>query len=172
MRHDGWAMTSLFLIATAACGPGGKGSDSSTTATVDQDRAGINQTRSAYVAAWNGADADQMANLYTPDALVLYPNQPAVVGRSAILVYFKAFFAEFTQEDFELISEEIEIVGPWAFDRGTYRWRGVPRPGGDPVSDHGKYLVILQRQPDGSWKVARDMDNSDRPLAQTARGAA
>ena len=81
-------------------------------------------------------------------------------------------FAEFTQEDFELISEEIEIVGPWAFDRGTYRWRGVPRPGGDPVSDHGKYLVILQRQPDGSWKVARDMDNSDRPLAQTARGAA
>src|SRR6185295_1629548 len=120
---------------------------------VDQDRAGINQTRSAYVAAWNGADADQMANLYTPDALVLYPNQPAVVGRSAILVYFKAFFAEFTQEDFELTSEEIEIVGPWAFDRG-------------------KYLVILRRQPDGSWKVARDMDNSDRPLAQTARGAA
>jgi len=172
MRHNGWALASLLLIATAACKPGGRGSESSTTATVEQDRAGINKTRSAYVSAWKGTDADQMANLYTHDALVLYPNQPAVVGRSAILVYFKAFFAEFTQEDFELTSEEIEVAGQWAFDRGTYRWRGVPRAGGDPVSDHGKYLVVLQRQPDGSWKVARDMDNSDRPLAQTARGAA
>jgi ketosteroid isomerase-like protein len=58
-----------------------------------------------------------------------------------------------------------------AFDRGTYRWKAVPRSGGDAIEDHGKYPVILQRQPGGSWKVARDMDNSDRPLAQSARGA-
>jgi ketosteroid isomerase-like protein len=34
---------------------------------------------------------------------------------------------------------------------------------GASVEDHGKYLVILKRQSDGSWKMARDMDNSDRP---------
>ena len=116
-------------------------------------------------------DAEALARLYADDALVLYPNQPAVSGRAAILGYFTAFFREFTQSDFELTSEEIEVAGSWAFDRGTYRWKGVPRAGGDPVEDHGKYLVILQRQTDGSWKVFRDMDNSDKPLTQATRGA-
>lgn len=140
-------------------------------ATPAQDRAAIDSVRNQYAAAWRTGNAEQLASLYAPDALVLYPNQPRVVGRTAILAYFKAFFDEFGQDLFELTSEEIQVAGSWAFDRGTVRWRGVPRAGGNPVEDIGKYLVILQRQPDGSWKVARDMDNSDRPLAQNTRGA-
>jgi ketosteroid isomerase-like protein len=35
------------------------------------------------------------------------------------------------------------------------------RPQPDPIDDQGKYLVIFQRQADGSWRVARDMDNSN-----------
>jgi uncharacterized protein (TIGR02246 family) len=171
MNRQGWATASLLIVATAACEPGRRSADTSAAATTEQDRAGINKTRNEYVAAWKAGDADQLANLYTADALVLYPNQPAVVGRSAILAYFKASFAELAPEDFELTSAEIEIAGPWAFDRGTYRWKAVTRASGDPMADDGKYLVLLQRQSDGSWKVARDMDNSDRPLAETARGA-
>lgn len=138
---------------------------------VEQAKVGINRTRNEYVAAWKAANAEQIVDLYTANAFVLYPNQPAVAGRSAIRDYFKSFFAEFAPEDFELTSAEAEVVGPWAFDRGTYRFRAVPRAGGDAIADYGKYLVILQRQPDGSWRVARDMDNRDRPLAQSARGA-
>ncbi len=170
MNFHAWAAASLLIVATAACEPGSRSARTSTTATTEQDRAGINKTRNDYVSAWKAANADQLTSLYTSDALVLYPNQPAVVGRSAILAYFKASFAELAPEDFELTSAEIEVVGSWAFDRGMYRWKAAPRVGGEPISDHGKYLVILQRQPDGSWKVARDMDNSDRPLAQTAGG--
>ena len=170
MRHHRWAAAGLVIIATAACEPAGS-TKPVAGAAVEQDRAGINKTRSEYVSAWKAANADQIANLYTNDALVLYPNQPSVEGRGAIHAYFASFFAEFAQQGFELTSSEIEVVGPWAFDRGTYRWRAVPRAGGDPIEDHGKYLVILQRQTDGSWKVARDMDNSDRPLTQSARGA-
>lgn len=132
-------------------------------------REGIDQTRTAYVAAWKAANASALANLYTENALVLYPNQPAVTGRSAISDYFRGFFAEFPQNDFELTSAEIEIAGPWAFDRGAYRWRGVPRGGGAPAADSGKYLVILQRQASGEWKIARDMDNSDRATSQVTR---
>ena len=169
MSHR-WMPTALLMVAVAACGPGGTGDQSVAHVSDDQDRAGINKTRHDYVSAWKAADTDQLVNLYTTDALVLYPNQPAVAARSAITAYFKSFFAEFTQEDFELTSTEIEVVGPWAFDRGEYRWKGIPRAGGQAIEDHGKYLVILQRQPDGSWRVARDMDNSDRPLTQTTRG--
>lgn len=140
------------------------------TATAQSDPSGIDKTRNAYVAAWNAADASKVADLYTDDAIVLYPDQPAVTGRKAILGYFKEFFAEFSRPSFELSSAEIEIAGLWAFDRGMYRWKGVPRAGGEAVEDSGKYLVILRQQADGEWKVARDMDNSDRSVAQSTRG--
>lgn len=169
MSHR-WVPAALLMVAVAACGPVGTGDQPAAHVTNEQDRDGINKTRNDYVSAWKAADADRVANLYTTDALVLYPNQPAVAGRSAIGTYFKSFFDELSQEHFELTSAEIEVVGPWAFDRGAYRWKGKPRAGGEAIEDHGKYLVILQRQPDGSWKVARDMDNSDRPLTQTTRG--
>ena len=135
-----------------------------------QERKGIDKTRNAYVSAWKAGDASKIAELYTEDALVLYPDQPAVTGRSAIVSYFRTFFDEFAQSDFDLSSAEVEIAGQWAFDRGTYRWNGVPRAGGKPVEDSGKYLVILQRQAGGEWKIARDMDNSDRSASQATRG--
>lgn len=170
MKSHGWVVSGVVIAATAGAFAGttaGRGAG----AAVEQDKVAINRTRNAYVSAWRAANADDIAKLYANDALVLYPNQPAVAGRDAILDYFKAFFAEFGQEGFELTSAEIEVAGQWAFDRGSYRWKGQPRAGGDPIEDHGKYLVILQRQSDGSWKVARDMDNSDRPLTQATRGA-
>jgi uncharacterized protein (TIGR02246 family) len=120
--------------------------------------------------AWRAANADQIAGLYTEDAQVLYPNQPPVNGRDAIHAYFTSFFEAFTQAEFELTSSEIVVTGAWAFDRGAYRWKGVPRDGSAPIEDNGKYLVVLQQQPDGRWRVARDMDNSDRPAAQATRG--
>ena len=155
--------TLLLLLMLASCGR-------TSTKVTEQDRAEINKTRNGYVSAWKAANAAQVTDQYTSDALVMYPNQPALNGKSEILAYFKSFFSEFRQEEFELISSEIEIAGPWAFDRGTYRWKGVLRTGGEPMEDYGKYLVVLQRQADGTFKVARDMDNSDRPLTQTTRG--
>jgi uncharacterized protein (TIGR02246 family) len=170
MRPHGWLAAGLIIVTTMACGRGTTSDESTNEWNLTQDRAAIGKTRQEYVSAWKAADAERIASVYIDDALVLYPNQPAISGRPAIVGYFKSFFAEFIQDSFELTSTEIEIVGPWAFDRGVYRWRGVPKTGGEPIEDHGKYLVILRRQPDGSWRVARDMDNSDRPLAQTTRG--
>lgn len=137
---------------------------------MEHAREGIDKARNEYVAVWNAANASKIAELYTEHALVLYPNQPEVTGRVAIVDYFNEFFTEFPQNEFELTSAEIEIAGPWAFDRGAYRWKGVPRAGGEPVEDNGKYLVILQRQASGEWKIARDMDNSDQSASQVTRG--
>lgn len=130
---------------------------------------GIDICRKKYVAAWLAANAEQITNVYADKAIVLYPNQPAIAGRAAILSYLKKKFKEFRQDNFELISDEVEIIGSIAYDRGKYKWKGTPVKGGNTIDDHGKYLVILQQQSDGSWKVLRDMDNSDRPLSQTTR---
>ena len=168
MRLLGCLVAGMVTATNLGCKA--EGPKSTSEATLAQDRAAIDSVRNQYAATWKSGDAEQLANLYAPYALVLYPNQPALAGHEAIVGYFKSFFEEFEQDLFELTSEEIQVFGSWAFDRGAVRWRGIPRSGGDPVEDFGKYLVILQRQPDGSWKVARDMDNSDLPMAQNTRG--
>jgi hypothetical protein len=35
--------------------------------------------------------------------------------------------------------------------------------------ERGKYLTIWHKQADGTWKVVRDMFNSDLPLAAPAK---
>jgi uncharacterized protein (TIGR02246 family) len=140
------------------------------TEAATEQRAGIDKTRNAYIAAWKAGDTRRIVELYSEDALVLYPDQPAVTGRRAISEYFRKFFNEFTDTEFALTSSEVQIVGAWAYDRGAYRWKAVPRAGGKPIEDTGKHLVILTRQGSGEWKVSRDMDNSDLPAAQGTRG--
>ncbi len=101
--------------------PTSTGERSGSDSIVARDRAAIDSARNLYAATWRAGDAEQLALLYTPDALVLYPNQPAVRGRAEIVAYFRGFFAEFAQEVFKLTSEEIQVAGTWAFDRGTVR---------------------------------------------------
>jgi len=161
-----WPLVPLAILAMTALGCAGTG-----PAQVAKAKRGIEATRSAYVAAWRAGNAAAVTALYDDEGQVLYPNGPAVEGEAEILAYFQGFFGEFSQAEFQLTSTEVQVAGPWAFDRGTYRWKGVPRDGGAAFVDHGKYLVVLRQQVDGSWKVYRDMDNSDRPLAQSARGS-
>lgn len=155
------------LIAPAAV----QSSEGLFTSPLQKDLAGVDSCRSEYVSAWLAADANRIIEVYTNDALVLYPNQPAAAGRTAIHSYFKSFFDQYRQDLFELTSEEVKVAGSFAFDHGKYKWRGTLRQGGNPINDYGKYLVILQRQTDGSWKISRDMDNSNRPLSQTTRSS-
>ncbi len=39
----------------------------------------------------------------------------------------------------------------------------LAKEGGEAVTVDGKYMTILQRQPDGSWKIHRDIVNSNVP---------
>lgn len=65
---------------------------------------------------------------------------------------------------FETSTQEVQLVGPnLAFARGIYTYFAEPTQGGDPIWWDGKYLTMFQRQPDGSWKIYRDVFNSNLP---------
>ena len=55
------------------------------------------------------------------------------------------------------------MAGDWAYIRGTYKATLQPKQGGEPVLIDGKYMSILAKQPDGSWKLHRDAFNSNVP---------
>jgi uncharacterized protein (TIGR02246 family) len=130
----------------------------------DADRAALNKLREDYIIAFNAADAPQIAATYSEDAVLMPQNQEPVTGRTAIEAYYKNLHSQVNAK-ISLTSQELTMIGEdAAVDRGTYVMSFATKAGGTPVEDAGKYLVILQRQPDGSWKATHDIDNSSRPL--------
>jgi ketosteroid isomerase-like protein len=59
-------------------------------------------------------------------------------------------------------TEDVMVSGDLAVETGTFAWTLQPKSGAE-VKDKGKYLTVWKRQADGSWKIVRDIDNSDLP---------
>jgi ketosteroid isomerase-like protein len=105
-----------------------------------------------------------VAALYTADAVRMEDNMPAVTSRASILEGLKELTAAWDC-DISLQPEETVVAGNWAFDRGQFVMHMMPKsPGPEMVMDQGKYLVILQKQADGGWQIAREIGNSNVPL--------
>ena len=51
--------------------------------------------------------------------------------------------------------------GDWAFARSRVTGTATPRTGGNAIRVDLKQLVIYRRLPDGSWKIARFISNSN-----------
>ena len=147
-----------FLLFIASCTPVVMWEAAETEADVEA----INSLRDDFIALDNASDAAGLASLYTNDAVLMPPNEAAVTGSQAIESWFQTTFDQFTTE-FTVASEELEVVGDWAFDWGAYMTALTPKAGGEPTEDRGKYIVILRKQVDGSWRIAHDIWNSDNP---------
>jgi uncharacterized protein (TIGR02246 family) len=139
--------------------------------TKDEDIAAIKEVYAKEVAAYNARDAAAMAALHSDDALFMAPGEPKIVGREAIKSMRQKQFDWITKEitagTLAEEAEEVGVAGDWAFARGTFRFVGTSKVGGKPVDDVGKWIDILERQPDGSWKMHRDCWNSDKPPSTT-----
>lgn len=95
---------------------------------------------------------------YWPDAKLLPPNTPLVVGREALIAFFKSFppLSVFRTSDLE-----IEGDGDTAYIRGSYEITMNPSNSA-PVTDKGKYVEIWRRH-EGKWRCAIDIFNGDLP---------
>ncbi len=104
---------------------------------------------------------------YSADATVMPPNTPAVSDAAAIQKAWAAMLVPGTQVTWAPSKVEVAASGDIAYDQGTYSVT-APGPDGKPMTDKGKYLAVVKKQADGSWKVSEDMWNSDLPAAAPA----
>ena len=106
-------------------------------------------------------DVAAAVEFYTDDAKFLHPNMEMVSGKQAIKEFFETGKAMGLRRlDFETI--EVGYDGNPAYERGATNMTIEPE-GGQAMIAKGKYLVVMKRQSDGSWKVAIDIWNSDLP---------
>ena len=124
------------------------------------DIAAIETTQLQFAAAFLRRDFDALAALYSDDAVVMPPNEPAVHGRTAVKAWMAAFPVV---TDFTLSTSRIEGRADLAYVRGTYTMTLRPEGAQTPVMVRGKYLEIRRRQSNGEWLLEADMFNSDQP---------
>ena len=126
------------------------------------DTAAIKEKINQYAVTVNAGDFEGWISLWTDDGIQLYPGAPARIGKEQIRAGMKPAFDQFILK-MAITNKELRVSGDLGFARGTYTESMIPKAGGQAEKYDGKYLTILERQADGSWKVARDCFNSNVP---------
>ncbi len=143
------------MLLSSGCAPQERGD-------VEDVTAAVNDIWNQYSSSLNSGDLDAWMSLWTEDGVQMPPGEPPVIGKDQIRARNGASLDQFTFS-MAITNEEVEVAGDWAFARGTYTATLTPKEGGEPIPIDGKYMTILQRQPDGAWKIHRDIFNSNVP---------
>ncbi|HYQ73131.1 MAG TPA: DUF4440 domain-containing protein [Gammaproteobacteria bacterium] len=111
----------------------------------------------AYNKAFNRGDAAGCAAFFTDDVILLAPDQPMIRGNRAFQELYQSRMDDSSGGTHSNQLVEYGVEGDMAYQVGTYAITGT-----DP-SEEGKFVNILRRQPDGTWKVFVSIFNSDKP---------
>lgn len=150
------SVTALGGVLATACA--GIEARPDTTADVATIRSMLDEA----VAAHHAGDAARWAGLFTNDGMLLPEGAPTVSGMDSLLRWAQDFFTTYTSTA-RIEAAEIEVAGDWAYARNVIWGTLTPKQGGSGMPLDAKEIVIFRRQPDGSWKVARVIYNSNRP---------
>jgi len=162
-------LAAAAVLVAAGCAPdtgeGGSGVANETAgaavaATSEAaDIAAIMAFNERYVGAINDGDAATLASLTTDGHIMLLPGREPIVGKAANDAANARLFAQFDIDE-HWYPEETRAAGDWAFQRGRFSVAATPKAGGAPSTTTGNFLRIYERQPDGEWRMTRDMFNS------------
>ena len=116
-----------------------------------------------YAAAANTGDMKRWISLWIDDAVQMPPGAPRRVGKEQIRRGMQPLFDHFDTSRMSIHTEEVRILGNQAYSHGTYTFEITPKEGGETKSYSGKFLDILVKQADGTWKIAIDCHNYNMP---------
>ncbi len=153
MKYKCLVFLVMGLLMVSACAP---------ETETEADVAAINSVLDQYASSINAGDVDQWISLWADEAIQMAPDAPAVIGKEQIRAKYESILPQFIFK-MAITNEEVRVAGDWAFSTGTYTASITPKAGGETTEIAGKYLTILERQADGSWKISRDCFNSNVP---------
>jgi len=162
---------SALLVLSAACqsttskAPGTEAGSAAPAGLSAADEAAVRSADSAFARAATAGDGAAVGAMYAPDATIMPPADSSRHG-PAVAEYWNGFLSAFTVS-LTLNTTAVDGRGDLAFATGTYTLAATPKQAGaKPLpTDNGKYLEVMKKQPDGSWKIIYDMWNASTPPA-------
>lgn len=155
----------VLLAAAAACvPPQGEEQTEDTAVAVAEDIEAVKAVRDAEVAS--AISGDTVLTHLADEVVVMPPNEPIVVGIEAVREWQRSMSAVYVIDSLEYIDSDVEIADNIAIETYTGRLVVTPVAGGEPLTDVIKGMHVYERQPDGSWKLTKDVWNSDLPVPE------
>lgn len=127
---------------------------------VAADQAAIRQVWVDYAHAVETGNVDAYMSLWMAGGVQMPPNVPPNIGLDMIRANTGVGKRSGTIV-MNIDPQEITVLGDWAYTRGMYTVDSTPTGGGATGHVDGKFMTILRRQADGSWKIYRDIFNSN-----------
>lgn len=131
----------------------------------EEDLAAITAFNARYLGSINDEDIATLSSLTTEGHVILIPNREPIVGKEANDAANRGAFERFTFDETWTPVETV-IDGDLGFQRGTFTTIAMPRGDGQRLEVSGSFMRIYQRQPNGEWRMTRDMFNSSTPLTR------
>lgn len=129
------------------------------------DEAALRKLDEEWSKAAGAKDVEKTISYYTDDALILPPNSPVLKGKEAARGMWGAMFkAPGFGGGWKATTIEVSQSGDLGWITGNYEISETDASG-KPMTDKGKYLAVMKKQADGSWKCVADMFNTDLPPA-------
>lgn len=153
------AMTSVFAAAPAAqsesAGPASPAALPASASAAPLPAsvklpADLDRVLRDYEKAWIAGDPAALASLFTSDGYALPNGQPPAAGAEAI----RAAYQRNAGSPLSLRALHYVQSGDMAYIIGGYG-------GAAGKPDFGKFVLVLRRAGDGSWRIAADMDNAN-----------
>lgn len=145
--------SAMLLISVMGC-------KSDLNPSEEQDILEIKAMSQARADAFNAGDAAAIAAHFTAEAVLMAPNTPKKIGPEAVEAYYQEIFDGY-RTGLESGYEAVRVDGDLAFGRGFAKVTLLSKTTGDTTYSTSKYLNILERQPDGSWKTTHDIWNAN-----------
>ena len=124
-------------------------------------RRAISAAESQQASALKRGDIDGALQIYTEDVVALWPGEPVIRGRAALREAAVRAFGGATLTTAKSTTDDILVSGDVAV--ATVSFDNTWTKGGEAVRQAGRGIVVWRRQPDGSWRVSRDISNQGPP---------
>jgi ketosteroid isomerase-like protein len=129
-----------------------------------EDEAAIRAVLDGIATDFSAGKIEEMFSYYQDDVLVSAPGAPDIIGKQAWRESLDASLPKGLDMDLVFNTDELEISGDMAYERGTYAIKIVdPATPAQSTTIGGRHIHIFKRQPDGGWKGWRLMENSPDP---------
>lgn len=128
--------------------------------------AGIDSLNARLIHAYRSRDPRTYAALFTDSAVFEWPAFNTVRGRAGLEAMARSNWASLSDMDLQLTVSSRRVVSNHATEFGAFQqsWRD---PNAVRMTEFGRYVVLLARQPDSSWQIDRffGFADSTRPLS-------
>ncbi len=116
----------------------------------------IEKANTEFEAAMTKSDTATIAAPYMADAVFVTADGTATKGRTAIEELYRDRFARSGPAlETKIESQQLMLDDDVAYERG--RGSITRLVNGQRITDRARFLTVWQRQPDGSWKISRNI---------------